>query len=94
MDEPPETYRVNVHIFGAKDSPLIVNFALQKTAKDNTCEFDKETIETLEKDFYVDNLLKSVTTEDKAIQLLTNLTKLLNKASFPASERANASSKS
>ena len=108
LDEPPETYHMNVHIFGAKDSPSIANFALQKTAKDNACEFDKETIETLEKDFYVDDLLKSVTTEDKAIQLLSNLTKLLNKggfrltkftsnsrrvlSAFPASERANASS--
>ena len=97
LDEPPETYRMNVHIFEAKDSPSIANFALQKTAKDNMCEFDKETIKMLEKDFYVDDLLKSVTTEDKAIQLLSNLTKFTSNSrrvlsAFPASEQANASS--
>jgi hypothetical protein len=107
LNEPPETYRMNVHIFGAKDSPSIANFALRKTAKDNACEFDKDTVEAVEKDFYVDDLLKSVTTEDKAIQLLSDLIKLLKKggfrltkltstskrvlSAFPASERANAS---
>ena len=46
LDEPPETYRMNVHIFGAKDSPSIANFALQKTAKDNALEFEEETVKT------------------------------------------------
>ena len=53
LDEPPETYSMNVHIFGAKDSPSIANFALQKTAKDNALEFEEEMVKTIEKDFYV-----------------------------------------
>jgi hypothetical protein len=58
--DDPEEYHMNVHIFGAKDSPSITNYALKKTARDNTCDFSETAVKVVEKDFYVDNLLKSL----------------------------------
>ena len=58
--DDPEEYHMNVHIFEAKDSPSIANYALKKTARDNTCDFSETAVKAVEKDFYVDNLLKSL----------------------------------
>ena len=60
-----------VHLFGAASSPSCTNFALRKTAADNASEFDRITVKTVQKNFYVDDFLKPVDTEDKAIKLAT-----------------------
>ena len=73
VHDNPDEYRMNVHVFGAKDSPSIANYALKKTAHDNSCDFSKETENAVEKDFYVDDRLKSVTDDDDAIQLTSKL---------------------
>ena len=57
-EEPPEEYVMNVHIFGATDSPCAANSALKKTAEDNEGGFDLETTKTVKNNFYVDDLLK------------------------------------
>ena len=54
LEEDPETYCMLVHIFGAKDSPSVANFAVKKTARDNKDAFRKEAIQTVERNFYVD----------------------------------------
>ena len=38
-DDPPDVYQMDVHIFGAKDSPTVANFAVKKTARDNHQQF-------------------------------------------------------
>jgi hypothetical protein len=107
LDDAPETYHMNVHIFGAKDSPSIANFALRKTAKDNSDDFSQSAVDAIEKDFYVDDLLKSLPNEQAAIGLSSKITELLQRGGFcltkfmssskkvlaavPASERANPS---
>jgi hypothetical protein len=76
-------------------------------AEDNVNEFGQEVVEVVKKDFYVDDLLKSIPNEAKAIQLTSDLRELLLKGGFrltkfsstskdvlatlPASERANSS---
>ena len=58
LDQPPEEFRMRVHLFGGASSPSCANFALRKTAEDNKEEFDPVAIETVNKNFYVDDCLK------------------------------------
>ena len=46
---------MRVHLFGGASSPSCANFALRKTAEDNKEEFDPVAIETVNKNFYVDD---------------------------------------
>jgi hypothetical protein len=69
-------------VFGAASSSGASNFALKQTAKDNVGQFSAECIRTLEKDFYVDNLLKSVPTSQSAVNLLRELCSILEKGDF------------
>jgi hypothetical protein len=50
---------MQVHLFGATSSPSCANFSLRKTAEDNRKDFDLEVIETVNRNFYVDDCLKS-----------------------------------
>ncbi|XP_050409069.2 uncharacterized protein LOC126824016 isoform X1 [Patella vulgata] len=68
----PEEYQMTVHIFGAVSSPSVANYALQKTADDNFL-FGSKVIESIKRDFYVDDLLKSCETEQEAIDLANDI---------------------
>ena len=93
LDNTPETYCMNVHIFGAKDSPSIANFALQKTAKDNSSNFSQSAIETVGKNFYVDDLLKSMLDEQEAIPLCSEIIQLLRQGGFRLTKFMSTSKK-
>ncbi|XP_028404802.1 uncharacterized protein LOC114527367 [Dendronephthya gigantea] len=80
--KPLEEYQMQVHLFGATSSPSCAAFALRKTAQDHGAEFDKETVNTVNKNFYVDDCLKSVPTVNKAVSLVSELTTLLAKGGF------------
>ena len=77
LDNPPKEYRMNVHLFGSASSPSCANFALKKTADDNASHFNDQAIETVQRNFYVDDCLKSVREEDEAIKLAKDLRELL-----------------
>ena len=95
-----------VHVFGGVSSPSCASFALQRTAEDNQHQFDKEAIEAVRRNFYVDDCLKFVGSEQDAIRLIDQLHHLLAKGGFrltkwisnsteviesvPASERAGS----
>ncbi len=68
---------MTVHLFGAASSPSCANFALKRVAKDHKAEFDDETIRTVNKNFYVDDCLKSVGSNEKAIRLANQSRNLL-----------------
>ena len=51
------------HLFGAVSSPSSSNYAFKRTAVDNSTSFVVDPSETVIKNFYVDNLLKSVKNE-------------------------------
>ena len=70
---------MNVHIFGAKDSPSIANFSLRKTAKDNAAFFSEDVVKSVEKDFYVDDLLRAFSSDLKAMKFAKDLMDLLLK---------------
>ena len=55
-------HQMLVHLFGPSSSPCCASFALKKTANDNKASFDVLTIVTVNRNFYVDDCLKSVST--------------------------------
>jgi hypothetical protein len=82
LDNPPKEYKMNVHLFGGASSPSCANFALRKTAEDNASHFDDQAIQTVQRNFYVDDCLKSVREEDEAIKLAKDLRELLALGGF------------
>ena len=82
LESRPEEYQMRVHLFGAVSSPSCANFALRKTAEDNLHEFDFEVINTVKRNFYVDDCLNSVPGENEAIRLTADLRRLLEKGGF------------
>ena len=82
LQRRPEEYQMTVHLFGAVSSPSCANFALQKTAEANFQRFDFEVIDTVRRNFYVDDCLKSVPSESEAIRLTADHRKLLERGGF------------
>lgn len=64
-DEPPTVYEWRVLPFGTTSSPCCATFALQKHVIDHTSEGD-DVREAVPKSFYVDNCLRSLTSEEEA----------------------------
>ena len=71
-----------VHLFGAISSLACTNFALLKTAEDNKEHFPSDVISTLKRNFYVDDCLKSLPLETKAIAHVGSLRNLLSRGGF------------
>ncbi|KAK0144815.1 hypothetical protein N1851_016613 [Merluccius polli] len=65
-------YRMNVHLFGATSSPSCANFALRRCAEDNKEVFSDKVVNTILHNFYVDDCLASVATEE-AVSLYHDL---------------------
>ena len=77
-----QEYRMTVHLFGAISSPTCANFALRKTADDHGHGYAEEVSRTIKCNFYVDDCLKSVATEDQAINLCKDLRDLCSQGGF------------
>nr|CAB3263159.1 uncharacterized protein LOC104265735 [Phallusia mammillata] len=82
VSKKPTAHRMLVHLFGATSSPSCASFCLKQAADDLRSEFPKEVVETVEKNFYVDDCLKSVSTEAEAVQLVKGICALLKKKGF------------
>lgn len=67
-------FKMVVHLFGATSSPSCANFALRRTAEENHCKSSPEAVDTVLKNFYVDDCLKSVANETQAVALCEDLT--------------------
>ncbi|XP_032411399.1 uncharacterized protein LOC116714770 isoform X2 [Xiphophorus hellerii] len=70
LNSEPSVYRMKVHLFGAASSPGCCNFGLKHIASQGKNKFSKETVEFIQRGFYVDDGLASVTSTAKAIQLV------------------------
>ena len=75
-------YRMVKHLFGARSSPSVANFCLKKTADLEKEGIRPEAVETVKKNMYVDDLMKSIDTTQKAINLVGQLRELLSKGGF------------
>lgn len=82
LSKEAEDHEMLVHLFGAKSSPSCASFALKKTAEDNKTDFDVETIDTVNRNFYVDDCVKSVATTEEAVRLVEQLPELLSRGGF------------
>lgn len=75
-------FGMNVHLFGAVSSPSCASFALTKTADDKQADFPAEVVQTVKENFYVDNCLKGIASEEEAALLVKNLTTLCRNGGF------------
>ena len=73
---------MNVHLFGKADSPCCANWVLKKSALDQQDKFDKNVIISVQRDFYMDDFLKSQSTKEDVINLAIQVMKLLSSSSF------------
>ena len=79
LSKDPKTFQMLVHIFGATSSPSICGYALRRTVADNREGFSSETVDAVMRDFYVDDLLKSLETTSQAVEITKELQELLEK---------------
>lgn len=82
LDKCLEEYKMVVHIFGVISSPGCAAFTLQQCARDNMGNFDPEVIQTVLRNFYVDDCLKSIRSEEEAIRLGADLISLCATGGF------------
>ncbi len=82
LSKPTAEYRMTVHLFGATSSPSCTCFALRRTAIDGKAEATAEAADTILQNFYMDDCLKSVASEDAAIKLSQSLISVCSKGGF------------
>ena len=70
-------HQMLVHLYEATSSPCCASFTLKETARDFGSEFDAQTVDTVNGNFYVDDCLKSVATVSEASRLASQLVQLL-----------------
>lgn len=63
-------YRMCVHVFGNSPSPAVATYGLRRAAQKGEAKYRSDVRHFIERDFYVDDALKSVPTEHDAIDLL------------------------
>ena len=77
-----EKYKMTVHLFNGVWSPSCANYALRRTAEDNRAEFCEDVVSCVQRDFYVDDFLKSVSSLQVAIHFVGKSTELLTRGGF------------
>lgn len=82
LNEPMEEFRMTVHLFGATSSPSVASYALKRTAEDHKADVSPETVQTVLRNFYVDDCLKSVAKEEDAVTLAKDLRTLCASGGF------------
>ncbi|XP_026119086.1 uncharacterized protein LOC113098285 [Carassius auratus] len=70
-------HRMRVHVFGNSPSPAVAIYGLRRAAKEYEESFGSDTRKLVEKEFYVDDMLKSCATEAEAIDLLKRTQEML-----------------
>ena len=82
LERSLEEYQMVVHLFSAASSPSCSNFALRKTAEDNSQYFPEAVLSTVKNNFYVDDCLKALPSVEEASQHMRDLRLLLSKGGF------------
>ena len=83
-DQPSDTlgiYEYTRHVFRAKSSPSCANYGLQQSGRDNKVEFPEASF-TIDRNFYMDDLVKSVDTPQQAIECYRQLVETLKRSGF------------
>ncbi|XP_037528681.1 uncharacterized protein LOC119405929 [Rhipicephalus sanguineus] len=69
--------RMKVHVFGNSPSPAVATYGLRRTAQEAAQQFGEDAKRFVERDFYVDDALKSLPCEEDAISLLQRTQEML-----------------
>lgn len=77
-----QEYRMEVHLFGATSSPSCASYALRRCAEDNKDYFDAAVVDTVLHNFYVDDCLRSVASEQEAVKLHRDLKDICHTGGF------------
>ena len=91
--QKPKVYCMNVHLFGGKSSPSVVNFCMRKIAEDNEAGFSELSIDTLRRSFYMDDMIRSVSTVEEAKVLVPEMKALLKAGGFELAKFMSTSRK-
>ena len=75
-------YEMTAHVFGGSSSPSCSNFTLRKTPMDNEELYGKDVATILERNFYVDDMLKSFLTVEEAITVIQQVKDLCSNGGF------------
>ena len=71
-----------VHLFGAVSSPSSSNFALKRTDVDNSGSYSEDASETVMKNSYVDDLPKSIESEEYTVDPTKRAKEMSSASSF------------
>nr|CAB3263156.1 uncharacterized protein LOC104265735 [Phallusia mammillata] len=82
LSKAPTPHRMKVHLFGAASSPSCAAFCLRQAASDFGSEFEPLVASTVERNFYVDDCLTSVSDVNTGLELVAGLRSLLAKGGF------------
>ena len=82
-----------VHVFGGISSGACSNYTLRRTAIENENKYGEDAAEMLKNNFYVDDLVKSVENEDKAIRLMKDGKSMCQERGFNLAKFASNSKK-
>ncbi|XP_013856311.1 uncharacterized protein LOC106512189, partial [Austrofundulus limnaeus] len=82
LEQDLEEYCMTVHLFGAVSSPSCACYALRKTAEDNHSNFSADVVLTVNKNFYMDDLLKSLPSEESAVTMAEDLIAICSRGGF------------
>lgn len=75
-------YRMIVHLFGVTLSPSCASYALRRCAEDKRDLFDAAVLNMVLHNFYVDDFLKSVSSDEEAVLLCHNLKAICQRGGF------------
>ena len=67
---------------GSKSSPGCSNYALKRTSVDYEIDFGEDAAKALQRNFYVDNMLKSSPDVETAIDLISRVRRLCAAGGF------------
>ncbi|XP_067670760.1 uncharacterized protein [Haliotis asinina] len=75
-------FRMTVHTFGIISSPTIANYALRELANKAKNRYDNDIIQTILRNVYVDDCLKSVKDDQTAVKLISDLQSVCAESGF------------
>jgi len=73
---------LTVHLFGGVWSPSCCNYVIRHAVEERRMAYGDEVVNTVLRNFYVDDCLKSVASEDKATSLIRGLRSVLQECGF------------
>ena len=75
-------HMMKVHIFGKINPPCIANWVIKRMASDQSNQYENEIIKTIKQKFYMDDYLDCFQSQEKAIDTIHKVIKILSIGRF------------